>query len=253
MAWHQRIVNLFRRERLSREVTKELDFHIAERKDQLIGAGLPAAEAARQARRQFGAYALHKEDTWTADLAAWAETLFVNVRYALRGFANNPGFTAVAVITLALGIGMNSAIFSVVDAVMLRPLPYPEPQRLVALWEHNPANAADSHSSVSPANLADYRQQALLEGLAAWSFGGVNWGGDGSPERLVTNNVNYNFFDVLGVQPALGRAFLREEDQPERNHVVIISHDLWPAATGWIPPFWAARSCWMTYRTKSSA
>src|SRR5580658_643467 len=115
MSWYQRFVNLFRRERVSREVTAELDFHIMERKDQLVGAGLPPAEAARQARRRFGAYALHKEDTWTADLAAWLETLLAEMRYALRGFANNPGFTAVAVITLALGIGMNSAIFSVVD------------------------------------------------------------------------------------------------------------------------------------------
>jgi predicted permease len=235
MSWYRRFVNLFRRERVSREVTAELDFHIMERKDQLVGAGLPPAEAARQARRRFGAYALHKEDTWTADLAAWLETLLAEMRYALRGFANNPGFTAVAAITLALGIGMNSAIFSVVDAVMLRPLPYPQPQRLVALWEYNVKKGPDVEGSVSPANLADYRRQTLLEGLAAWSFGGVNLGGDGSPERLTTNNVNYNFFDVLGVQPALGRPFLREEDQPERNRVVIISHDLWARRYGLDP------------------
>src|SRR5262249_21392637 len=138
---------------------------------------------------------------------------------------------SVAILTLALGIGMNSAIFSVVDAVMLRPLPYPEPQRLLALWEYNP-QTPDSHNSVSPANLADYRRQQLLEGLSAWTFGGKNLGGDSQAERLVTNNVSFNFFEVLGVHPAIGRAFIPEEDRPGTNRVVIISHDLWARRFG---------------------
>src|SRR5215470_672651 len=157
-----------------------------------------------------------------------------DLQYGLRMLWKHKRVSGIAILTLALGIGVNSAIFSVVDAVMLRPLPYPEPQRLLALWEHN-LQTPDNHNSVSPANLADYRQENLLEGLSAWSFGGTNLGGDGQPERLVTNNVSYNYFAVLGVHPAIGRGFLPEEDRPGTNHVVIISHDLWARRFGLDP------------------
>jgi putative ABC transport system permease protein len=211
-----RLRTLFRRSAEERELEEELRFH-AEESGRLVGV------------EQI------KEECRDARGISLIENLARDTRYGLRLLARAPGFTAVAVITLALGIGMNSAIFSVVDAVMLRPLPYPEPQRLVALWETNLKASGDNRNSVSPANLADYRQQALLQGLAAWSFGGVNLGGDNTPERLTTNNVSYNFFDVLGVQPALGRPFLREEDQPERKRVVIISYNLWRRSYGLDP------------------
>src|SRR5207247_689500 len=104
-----------------------------ERIDELIASGMPREEAQRQARRQFGAYALHKEDAWMADILGWFETLLADLRYALRGFAKNPGFATVAILSLALGIGANTAIFSLIDAVMLRSLPVSHPEQLFKL------------------------------------------------------------------------------------------------------------------------
>src|SRR5215831_12460494 len=126
-----RLLNWFRRERLSKEIVQEFDFHVTERKEQLIASGLPPAQAAREAQSKFGAYQLHKEDTWMNDILGWFETLINDLRYALRGFRKSPGFAAVAILSLALGIGANTAIFSLIDAVMLRSLPVSHPEELV--------------------------------------------------------------------------------------------------------------------------
>src|SRR5262245_31268176 len=154
-------------------------------------------------------------------------TLFQDLRFGARMLFKNPGFTLIAVVTLALGIGANTAIFSMVNAVLLRALPYPEPGRLVRFWESNPGRGWLDFA-VSAPNFADWRkQQSVCEQLAAYEFNNLNFTGDGEPERVAALRVTSNFFSVLGVAPAHGRTFLPEEEQSGRNHVAILSEGLW--------------------------
>jgi putative ABC transport system permease protein len=154
-------------------------------------------------------------------------TLFQDLRFGVRMLIKQPGFTLVAVLTLALGIGANTAIFSVVNAVLLRALPYPEPGRLVRFWESNPGRGWLEFAASGP-NFADWRkQQSVCEQLAAYEFNTFNFTGSGEPERVAALRVTANLFSVLGVAPAHGRNFLPEEEQSGRNHVAILSDGLW--------------------------
>src|ERR1022692_638967 len=153
------------------------------------------------------------------------------LRYAARLLARTPGFTMVAVITLALGIGVNSAIFSVIDAVLLRPLPYPHPERLVSFYEHQ-GNDPDDRGGIAPANMADYNQNHVFTGIAHVGTPGMNLTSAGTPERIFGIQAGYNFLDILGVQPAMGRGFRPEEDRYGAPHVVVISHELWQQRLG---------------------
>jgi putative ABC transport system permease protein len=156
------------------------------------------------------------------------------LRYAARLLARTPGFTIVAVATLALGIGVNSAIFSVIDAVLLRPLPYPHPERLVRFFEHD-VNKPEERGGVAPANLPDYNRNHVFTGIAHVGTPGMNLTGAGTPERIFGIQASYNFLDVLGVQPAMGRGFLPEEDRYGARHVVVIAHELWQQRLGGQP------------------
>lgn len=175
------------------------------------------------------------------------QNLLADLRFAFRMLAKRPGFTAVAVLTLALGIGVNSAIFSIVDAVMLRPLPYPEPQKLISLSEATVKEGPNSNKTsgqplggnsgsrmvVAAANLMDYQKQKnSFTGLAGFDYAGMNLTESGPPERLNGEAVTANFFSILGVGPSQGRAFLPEEDRPGANHVAIITDELWRSHFG---------------------
>src|SRR5262249_212043 len=140
------------------------------------------------------------------------ETLIQDLRYGLRMLARKPGFTVVAVLTLALGIGANTAIFSVINAVLLRPLPYGEAQRLAVVWETLP-NIGLSENTPAPANFIQWRNQnQVFDSLAAFTVGFTNLTGTGEPEKLESVRITANAFSVLGVEPMLGRTFLPEED-----------------------------------------
>src|SRR5262249_25054134 len=153
--------------------------------------------------------------------------LFQDLRFGVRMLIKQSGFTLIAVLTLALGIGANTAIFSVVNAVLLRALPYPEPGRLVRFWETNPGRGWPEFAASAP-NFADWRkQQSVCEQLAAYEFNTFNFTGSGEPERVAALSVTANFFSVLGVAPAHGRNFLPEEEQSGRTHVAILSDGLW--------------------------
>jgi putative ABC transport system permease protein len=142
----------------------------------------------------------------------------------------NPGVSAVAILTLALGIGANAAIFSVVNTVLLRPLPYNEPERLLALWENVPAHG---QWRASPANFLDWKNQnTTFAGMAAYGGSSMTLTGEGEPERLLGARVSSGYFEVLGVSPALGRAFLSEEYEPGKGQVVILDHSLWQRRYG---------------------
>src|SRR5262245_15581752 len=156
------------------------------------------------------------------------ERLFQDLRYAIRLLLKQPGFTAVAVIALALGIGANTAIFSVVNAVLLRPLPFPEPQQLVNIWETNPQRG-QLRGAVSYPNFADWRDQnQVFEKMSSYHEGDFVLTGMDEPVRLTGQVVNADLFPLLGVSPVLGRYFLTEEDQPgDAGRVVILSYRLW--------------------------
>src|SRR5262245_2862544 len=155
------------------------------------------------------------------------ESLWNDFRYAVRMMAKRPGFAIVAVITLALGIGANSAIFTVINAVVLRPLPYQDPDKIVILSENN-FSKGWSQFAVAPANFLDWRDQnkACAE-ISAFRCRSFHLTGRGDPERLTGASVSANLFRLLGVTPLIGRAFLEEEDSPGSSKVAIISYGLW--------------------------
>src|SRR5262249_47891285 len=155
-------------------------------------------------------------------------TLFQDLRYGARMLLKRPGFTVVAIATLALGIGVNTAIFSLINAVLIRPLPFREPDRLV--WSWGNIRNGDNPASVSPLDYLDYRQQnRTFEQFAAMISVPIsaNLPGNGEPLRLSAAGVTGNFFQALGVQPALGRTFLLENEKPGSDQVVVLSHALW--------------------------
>jgi putative ABC transport system permease protein len=155
------------------------------------------------------------------------EPIFTDIRYGLRGLAKRPGFTAIALLTLALGIGVNSAIFSAVDSILLRPLPLKDPERLVSVWEQTPRDGIRQNQA-APANFFDLQtQNQVFEQIGAYGPDDVNLTGDGDPERLDGQVVTANVFSILGVPASLGRTFSPDEDQPGQEHVVVLSDALW--------------------------
>ena len=160
------------------------------------------------------------------------QTLFQDLRYGIRLLLQQPGFTLIAVLSLALGIGANTALFSVVNAVLLRPLPFPEPDRLAMIWE-DATFIGFPQDTPAPGNFADWKAQTqTFADLAACGNRSFNLTGDGEPEKIQADEITANFFPLLGVRPALGRNFTIEEDQPGAGKVAIISHSLWQTRYG---------------------
>jgi putative ABC transport system permease protein len=158
--------------------------------------------------------------------------MFNDLRYGIRVLLKSPGFTVVATLILALGIGGNTAIFSVVNAVLLRPLSFPNPERLVQIWEVNSA-AGRSRGTVSPHNFLDWRNQSHnFEQMAAYQYESFALTGNQIPEHLIGSLVSASFFQVMGVSPILGRPFLPDEDQPGKSHTVVLSHNTWRTRFG---------------------
>ncbi|MEY2578214.1 MAG: hypothetical protein QOI49_1038, partial [Verrucomicrobiota bacterium] len=154
-----------------------------------------------------------------------------DLRYALRQLIKAPSFTIVAILTLALGIGACTAIFSVVNVVLLRPLDYREPDRIVAIRETDLPKFPEF--SVSPPNYLDWEKQTKsYEFLAAYGGSRVNLTGDGEPQQLIGVKATAHYFDVFGVKPFLGRMLLPEEDAPGKNHVVVLSYPFWQRVFG---------------------
>src|SRR5215468_2367708 len=160
------------------------------------------------------------------------ETFWQDLRFGFRQLLGKPGFTAIATLSLALGIGANTAIFSLVDAVLLRPLPFGDPDRLVMVWE-DAAKIGFPRNTPAPANYADWKaQNQVFDDMAAINWRTYNLTDDGEPEKVEAQGVTANFFPLLGVKPELGRVFTQEEDQPGGNKVALISHGLWQRRFG---------------------
>src|SRR5712671_134090 len=159
------------------------------------------------------------------------QTLFADLRYGFRLLIKSPGFTSIAVLALALGIGANTAIFSLVDRVLIRPLPYAAADRLVMVWE-DASFLSFPRNTPAPANYVDWKaQNQVFTDMTATRYTTASLTGDGQPEQLSGRRVTPNFFDVLGVQPAVGRPFTEEEDKAQ-SPVVVLSHNLWQRRYG---------------------
>src|SRR5437763_13221674 len=163
------------------------------------------------------------------------QALWQDLRYGIRMLAKQPGFTAIAILTLALGIGANTAMFSVVNAVLLRPLPFREPDRLMTFWLQAPSKGL-SEVDLPHGLFAYYRDRShTFEKLAAYETGSATLTGRGEPERLDGTEVTYEYFNVLGREPLYGRTFTPQEDSPGNNNVVILSYQLWQRRFGGDP------------------
>jgi putative ABC transport system permease protein len=227
------------------EIVEELSQHLEQEYEQALSCGASDDEALRQVLERLNASDLlgrelkHVEHRISDQPTALGSERKINffadllqdVRYGLRTLAKNPAFTTVAILALALGIGANTAIFSVVDAVLLRPLPFKNPSQLVMLWE-NAAHLGFPRDTPSPANFLDWQKQATsFTGMAAMSERSFNLTGAGEPERIEGRRVSANLFDLLGVSARLGRTFVPEDDKPA-THVVLLSHSLWQRRFG---------------------
>src|SRR5581483_9028911 len=213
--------------RLDQESGEEVGAHLELLTERFMRQGMSSGEARRAAERQFGGAARVKEDLHERRGLPQLETFFQDTRYALRQLRKSPAFTLTAVVTLALGIGANTAIFSVVQAVLLKPLPYKDPSRLVMAWEQNP-HRGWYHNIVSAANFLDWRRQNhVFSGMALVKPTTFNLTGNSDPVEVGAEQVTANFFRVLGVGPLYGRTFVPEEDLPKSNRVAILSNGLW--------------------------
>src|SRR4051812_2810492 len=206
-----RLRALFDRDALNRELDDELRYHLEQETEANVRLGLTPEAAARRARLEFGAAEAVKEEFRSVRGDSIAEAGWQDMRFGLRMMRRNPAFTAVAVATLALGLGANSAMFSVVNAVILKPLPYADPDRLMRVIDSNPGRGFPRFSS-SPANFLDWRAQAQsFTGMAATATEEITLSGQGDAARLHALFVTPDLFPVAGVTPAFGRAFTAEE------------------------------------------
>src|SRR5262245_33418933 len=232
----RRLLSLLRRGKYEREMEEEMRFHLEMQIDQNLSSGMAAEEAHYAARRQFGNQTWIKEasrEMWSLNSI---ETLIQDLRYSARTLVKNPGFTAVAVLTLALGIGANTAIFSVVNGVLLRRLPYYEPERLVMVWADRPILQAQTGLPDFPVTGADFfdwrNQNQVFENMAAMVGFRSNLTGGGEPESVVAMRASASLFPLLGARLAVGRAFLPEEDLAGATRVVVSSPALWQLRYG---------------------
>jgi predicted permease len=216
-----------RRSRMEREMDTELRFHMEAYAEDLVRSGVAREEAMRRARLEFGGLERAKEEGREARGVHLLDSLVQDVRYGLRTLRKNPGFAAIAVLTLALGIGANTAIFSVVNTVLLAPLPYKDPGRLVMVWGINPKQDAGI-SPVSPGVFAKWKaENHVFEGIAASTDDLDTITGVGEPEMVVGYDLSADYFRVLDAKPELGRTFLPEEDRAGGPKVAVLSDKIW--------------------------
>jgi len=232
MAWINRFWNLLHRDRLSRDLDEELQFHLDARTGANLQAGMSPEASQYDARKQFGNAVLAKERAREVNTLASLETLGQDLRYAIRSLGRSPGFLSIAVAAMALGTGANTAVFTVVNGVLLRSLPFPQPDRLFLISykpQHTPFETgpglADQHY------LEFAKQNRAFESIATFGESGVTLTGAGDAVRLPAASVTSGFFRVLGVSPAMGRAFVPAEEK-RASSVAVLSDQLWRSRFG---------------------
>jgi predicted permease len=220
-----RMRTLLRRDRVENDLEREMRFHLDQQTEENLATGMPAAEARRAAVRKLGGYTQIQEECRDMRRTEFIENFWRDLRYGFRMLGANPGFTAIIVLTLALSIGANTAIFSVIDGVLLRPLPYPEPARLVRLFFHS------SNYPKFPLNPFDFRdfrtRNRSFESLAAYGRSDQQLSGAGRPERFTGFQITSGFFHTLGLRPAIGREFGPNDEIEGNGLSIILSDRLW--------------------------
>jgi putative ABC transport system permease protein len=220
-----RLRSLARGRRVEQDLDNELRFHLEQQLEENLAAGMPPAEARSAALRKLGGVPQIQEECRDMRRTDNIENLWRDLRYALRMLRKSPSFTAVIVLTLALAIGANSAIFSVIDGVLLRPLPYPEADRIVRIFFHS----ADYPTfPLNPFDFRDFRaRNRSFESLAGYAHADLQLSGAGQPERFTSFAVTAGFFHTLGLRPARGREFTANDEIPGNQQQVILSDRLW--------------------------
>jgi predicted permease len=232
MAWFCRLANILRAEKLRSEIDEELRYHIEARTADNCAAGMSASEARADALRRFGGASLALDRSRDADILVWLETLIQDLRYGVRNLRSNPGVTVVALLSLSLAIGANTALFSVVNVVLLRALPYPDPDRITMLWVTNTLNGANEMNASVP-NFDDWKRRGrTFEDLAMYRQGDSTLTFDGGPTWIEYSWVYGDFFHLLRSRPVLGRVFGAEN---EGVHEAVISYRLWQNRFGGSP------------------
>ena len=231
----RRVRMLVRGEKFARELEEEMRAHREMKERELKAEGVSEEEARHGANRAFGNAMALRERSGDAWGWRWLTEGWQDARFGVRMLRKNAGFTTVAVLTLALGIGANTTIFSLVNAVLLRPLPYPDAKEVVLMYGRTNQVA---RTAISYADLEDWRRQShSFEGIAAWLPQSVNLTGQEKPERVRGAFVSANFFDVLGVRPEQGRGFVAGEDETGAERVAVVNHSIWVRKFGSDPNF----------------
>jgi putative ABC transport system permease protein len=224
--------SLFRKERVEGELDEELNDFLEMAAEEKMKQGMSPKDALRAVRLERGSLEVTKEVVRSAGWESFVETCWQDLRFAARMLRKNPGFTAVAVLTLALGIGANTAIFSVVNAVLLRPLPYKDSDQLVQLIEHDQKRGVD-FDWVSFPNFHDWAEQGkAFQYMAAYKFHAFKLTNVSQAQMLFGVKVSANLLPTLGAEPILGRNFRPDEDQPGRDHEIILSYETWRQSFG---------------------
>jgi len=235
MSLLSRLKGLLQIRRLEREVDEELRSHIEMRTQDNIAAGMPPQEARYDAQRRFGSSTLAKEDMRAMDIVGWIDTIGQNLRYAWRMLRRSRGFALVAILTLALGIGANVAIFTVVHAVLLQPLPFPHPEQLVRVYDDLRAN--NTHDvGMSVPELWDLQDKSgvFQDISAAWPVDANLTGGE-HPDRVEFLGTSTSYFTLLGVRAQLGRVYNVPDSRPGFTEGIAISDGFWRRMFGLDP------------------
>ena len=240
MSWYLRWRNVFRSERLNDELEDEFQYHLAETVDHLIADGMPEQQALREARRRLGNYSMQKEKTRDMNVTAWLDETRADVLYGLRQLRLNPGFTVIAVLSLALGIGANTAIFQLVNAIRLKMLPVHNPQELVSIdLEAGSAQSGWFSSRRAALTYGQWEQirtqQQAFTGVVAWSAERFNLTNGGEPRFAEGLYVSGDFFRNLGISAQLGRTLTAQDDRSACNAGAVISDAFWQREFGGDP------------------
>lgn len=233
-----RLRALFRRGSVESELDQEVRAHLEQAAEKYIRAGATPEEALRRARLEFGGLDGIKEECRDARGVSFLETSLQDARYGLRMLRKSFGFTAVAILTLALGIGASTAVFSVVNAVLIKPLPYPHSEQIVVPWGIAPPGLNLGYSEIPWGRIQFLEfscQTKTFQNFAAFKSDSFNLTGAGEPAMLEGVRTSAEFFPALGVNPSLGRTYTPEEDQPGRGLVVVLGHALWQERFGGDP------------------
>src|SRR5436853_6097679 len=224
---------LFGKRKREKELEEEVRSHLKLSAQERVVCGVAEGEATSAARREFGNVELVKETTRDAWGWRFLDRPAQDLRFGLRMIVKSPGFAAVAILTLALGIGANTALFSVVNAVLLNPLPYPDPDQLLAVYSKT---GTFQESSISYPNFLDWQKDNhSFAALSAFRSDDYNMVGAGEPERVHIHMISAEFFPALGLQPVLGRMFRPEEDRAGAGPVTILGDGLWKRKFGLSP------------------